>query len=597
MRACVAKVVCVALLLLLSTQSFAQQGYVKLVYDAAAPRVLEQQYKQKQPKKFNETAGAIIDDVLKTLHNNGFLYSYLSDSNKVDDATNLFFHVGEQVRWATLQVDDADADLLNKADLDASLTTKPFSYPRYSARLEKLLGYLEDNGFPFAEIKTDTVLLVNDSLTVKLRLDKKKFVTIDSVYIPPDARITRRYLYNYLQINPKDPYNESLIRKIPTRIKELQFLELTKPPTVTFYADKAVLNLLVKNKNQNRFDFLLGVAPTPTSSTSKRLLVTGDGTLNLLNALGKGEKIDLRFEKLQARTTRLRAAASYPFIFNLPFGVDGDFNLFLNDTLYRDVSYNVGLSYLFSGSQSIKVYFGKFQSRLITVDTNRIKFSMKLPDTLDVNQDRYGIAYQIDKTNFRLNPSSGFTFDVDVAASLRRVLRNARVTSLTNPLEPDFDYGSLYDSLKVERQHLLVHGGVGYFIPLFSGLVVALQERSGYMSGNNLLANELFRLGGFRSLRGFDEESIPSRWYHTGTVELRYLLGTLSYAALFADGGLVSRRSTNGYVEDVPVGIGAGLNFQTKAGIFSLNYAVGRTNASGFDFRAAKIHFGYLTVF
>jgi hemolysin activation/secretion protein len=117
------------------------------------------------------------------------------------------------------------------------------------------------------------------------------------------------------------------------------------------------------------------------------------------------------------------------------------------------------------------------------------------------------------------------------------------------------------------------------------------------MSGGNLLANELYRLGGFRSLRGFDEESIPVRWYHTGTVELRYLLGSLSYAALFADGGLVSRRATDGYVEDVPIGIGAGLNFQTKAGIFSLNYAVGRNSSSTFDFRAAKIHFGYVTVF
>lgn len=581
-----------------SLKSFAQQRYVKLMYDATAPRVLSQEYKQKNARKLNSAAAIIVNEVLKTLHNNGFLYSYLSDSSGVADTTQLFFHVGEQVRWGMLTVDDADDYLLNKTDLDASLTTKPFSYPRYSARLEKLLNYLEDNGYPFAEIKTDTVLLINDSLTAKLKLDKKKFVTIDSIYIPPDARITRRYLYNYLQINPKDPYNESLIRKIPTRIKELQFIELTKPPTITFFADKAVLNLLIKNKNQNRFDFILGVLPTPASVTGKRLLVTGDGKLNLLNALGKGEKINLRFEKLQARTTRLRADAAYPFIFNLPFGINGDFNLYFNDTLYRDLEYNVGFSYLFSGTQSIKVYYGMFQSRLVTIDTNVVKFSHKLPNVLDVNANRYGIAYQIDKTNFRLNPSSGFTFDIDVAASLRQVKRNARITGLTDPLQPEFNYNSLYDSLKVQKSHLIIRGGISYYLPLFaSGLVLALRERSGYLSGQQLLNNELYRLGGFRNLRGFDEESIPARWYHTGTIELRYLLGTFSYAALFADGGYVNRKTTDGYVTDVPVGIGAGLNFQTRAGIFSINYAVGRNSSTTFDFRAAKIHFGYLTVF
>ena len=567
------------------------------MFDAPPPKVLKDD--ERSTKAFAPKASVhqVYSDALRTLHLNGYINAFINDTNSIADTLNVSFRLGEQMRWGTLTVAEADKHLLNKAGIEQNQNNKPFQFERYAARLEKLLTYLEYNGYPFAEIRTDTIIRNNDTVSVKLTLDKKRFVTIDSIYIPPDARITRRYLYNYLQIAPGDPYSEALIRKIPTRIRELQFLELQRTPFVTFYADRAVLNLLVKNRNQNKFDFILGVAPTPTSSVGKRLLVTGDGRLNLLNALGKGERLDLRFEKLQARTTRIRTEASYPFIFNLPFGVDGGFNLFLNDTLYRNLEYNVGLLYLFSGTHTVKVYFGRFQSRLITVDTTLVKFSRRLPSTLDVNQDRYGIAYNIDRTNFRLNPSAGFSFGVDAAVSQRRVQRNVRITSLRDPLNPEYDFNALYDTLKQNNDQLLLQANAAFYQRLFSQLVLALQTRGGFMSGDALLVNELYRLGGFRSLRGFDEESIPSRWYGIGTVELRYLLGASSYANLFSDVGFVSRRDLEGFTEDVPVGIGAGMNFQTKAGIFSLNYAVGRTNEAGFDFRAAKIHFGYLTVF
>ena len=568
-----------------------------MLFDAPPPKVLKVEQRSTKPFAIRNSIQQSYNDALRSLHLNGFVNAFVKDTSSVGDTLAVSIHVGERKRWGSLEVAEADKHLLNKAGIEADQNNKPFQFERYAARLEKLLIYLEDNGYPFAELTTDSVFRQGDSINVKLRLDKKKFVTIDSIYIPADARIARRYLYNYLQINPGDPYSESLIRKIPTRIRELQFLELQRTPFVTFYADRAVLNLLVKNRNQNKFDFILGVAPTPTSAVGKRLLVTGDGRLNLLNALGKGERMDLRFEKLQARTTRIRTEASYPFIFNLPFGVDAGFNLFLNDTLYRNLEYNVGLLYLFTGTNSVKVYFGRFQSRLITVDTSTLKLSKTLPQTLDVNQDRYGVAYNIDKTNFRLNPSAGFAFGIDGAVSRRKIIRNVRITSLTDPLNPEYNFNALYDTMKLENDQLLLTANAAFYQRLFSQLVLALQTRGGFMSGDALLTNELYRLGGFRSLRGFDEESIPSRWYGIGTVELRYLLSTYSYANLFSDIAYVSRRDLEGFRNDVPIGVGSGLNFQTKAGIFSLNYAVGRTDQSGFDFRAAKIHFGYLTVF
>ena len=45
-------------------------------------------------------------------------------------------------------------------------------------------------------------------------------------------------------------------------------------------------------------------------------------------------------------------------------------------------------------------------------------------------------------------------------------------------------------------------------------------------------------------------------------------------------------------------GLGAGMNFETQAGIFGISAAVGRLNpGDGLDVRATKFHLGYVSVF
>jgi hypothetical protein len=48
---------------------------------------------------------------------------------------------------------------------------------------------------------------------------------------------------------------------------------------------------------------------------------------------------------------------------------------------------------------------------------------------------------------------------------------------------------------------------------------------------------------------------------------------------------------------DAPIGYGAGFSFETKAGIFSINYAIGQQQGNAPDFRSAKVHFGIVNSF
>ncbi len=107
----------------------------------------------------------------------------------------------------------------------------------------------------------------------------------------------------------------------------------------------------------------------------------------------------------------------------------------------------------------------------------------------------------------------------------------------------------------------------------------------------------MFRIGGLRSLRGFDEESIFASTYVIPTVEYRFLFSQNSNLLLFAEGAWYENTSNGLYVSDMPVSVGAGINFETKAGILTLNYALGNQFNNGFDLRSGKIHFGLTALF
>ena len=104
-------------------------------------------------------------------------------------------------------------------------------------------------------------------------------------------------------------------------------------------------------------------------------------------------------------------------------------------------------------------------------------------------------------------------------------------------------------------------------------------------------------LGGNQLLRGFDEESIFATNYVLGTIEYRYLIGQNSYFFVFGDMAYLKNKTNENDFSNRPIGVGAGMTFETKAGIFGISYALGKLEKTAFEFRAAKVHFGFVSLF
>ena len=537
-----------------------------------------------------------LASVFNQLYEKGFLLTSI-DSMQIDSVHfTAFIKLNKQVEWAFLSKGNVSEDLLNRINLKTnSFTEKNFYYKEIKSIEEKLLTYCENNGFPFAKVWLDSIVWKKNLLSASLMIDKGKLITIDSIKVDGDVKIANAYLYGYLGIKPGDLYNESLIREINKQVDEIPFVQQESTARIIFNDDKASIILQLKNRNASKFDLVIGVLPN--NRVSGKVIVTGQGSLDMWNVLGRGERLTLSLDKLQPRSTEFKSALQYPYLLQQPFGINLGFEINKNDTFYIDVKKEIGLQYLFSGRNYIKGFVRNTTSSLLSVDTFEIKQSHTLPSQIDLSVTYYGLEAAYEKLDFRLSPRKGWHLFASAAVGNRKVIRNPAITQLTDLNEPDFNFSSLYDSLpeKSLRYELLAKADKYTSISRTQVLKLSFQTKS--LIAPDVFQNELYRIGGNRLLRGFDEQSVYASWYNVFTAEYRYLIQRTSYLFLFTDFAYIEHQLPNNFYTDWPKGVGAGLTFQTKAGIFGVSYAVGSERGNPLQLRSAKIHFGYINEF
>jgi hemolysin activation/secretion protein len=135
-----------------------------------------------------------------------------------------------------------------------------------------------------------------------------------------------------------------------------------------------------------------------------------------------------------------------------------------------------------------------------------------------------------------------------------------------------------------------------HFVPLGKQSTMKLAVNAGIYQSANYFRNELFQIGGYRLMRGFDEESQFVSQYAIGTAEYRYRVGLNSFFFVFTDGGfgkhLLEAKKNHSYL-----GTGVGLSLETKAGVINLAGALGKREDTEFNFRQFKIHVGFASYF
>jgi len=572
---------------LISTSAIAQKKYtlsIQLVDTIHATDFasIKKEVVENESFKDSLAAGKELQKIISTLQGSGYLASSFDSVRFDSTACRAYLYLGEKYQWASLRKGNVDDVYLSGTGFRNKLFQKKlFRYDQVSKVLNNIIVNCENHGYPFATVKLDSISFSEKEIHASLNLDRGRFCKIDSVVMKGKDVVAPVYIYNYIGIKPGGIYDESKIRRITVRLHELPFVTEARSNEILFDEKQTKLLLYLDSRKASQFDGVLGVAPDENG----KVILTGEAHLKLQNALKRGEVIELNWKQLPAKSQDLKVHALYPYLLNTPIGIDGNLSIYKQDTTFLDVIKNLGVQYMFNGTNYIKAFVNNKESSLLSTDG--LEFQTVLPDYADVTTTLYGLSLHIEKFDYRYNPRKGFVLETTPSTGNRVIKKNGDL----NPV--------IYDSLKLRttQYHLEFKGD--YFVPLGQRQVIDIGNMSGYIYSPDLFSNELFRIGGLRSLRGFDEESIRASLYTIGKVEYRYLLEQNSFLFAFFNQAWYENKS-RGIVDDrkdTPFGFGAGINFETKLGIMSVSYALGKQFNNPVQFRAGKVHFGIISYF
>lgn len=523
------------------------------------------------------------------------------DSFRIDSLQGrAWVFAGRKYQWGSLNLDSIPEAVKSSLHWDEkNFSGEHFSYRQWEQMQEAFLNYYADRGYPFAKINFENVSIEGGRINAALETTSGIHYKIDSIHVVGDVKINNVFLQHYLNIYNGTPYNRSKLMQISKLLAELPYLEESRRWDMTMLGTGATLNLYLKPRKSSEVNVLIGFIPG--NNITGKLQVTADVHLNLKNALGMGETILLNWQQFRPKSPKLDIGYSHPYIFNSPFGADLSFSLLKMDSAWLQLKGVFGIQYLFSAHQWVKAFYQTEQSNTLQggVDTQQVINTHRLPSIIDVSTGSFGLGYHLERLDYRLNPQRGFVLDLTGTAGLKKIQRNNDIVQLKDPDEPAFDFNTLYDSLKENSYRFSITSSMAKYFPLGTNSVLKLAANGGWMQSPSLFQNELFRIGGFRLLRGFDEESIYASRYGVGTVEYRYLIGRNSFFYGFTDVGVthapvVSRPD----ISHSFISGGIGLEFQTSAGLLKITYAIGKRDDVKFNWRnASKIHFGYINYF
>ena len=541
-----------------------------------------------------------VNKLPSLLQAKGFVNASL-DSIFFDTASaKVVLYIGEQYKWAHVNIASADPQILAVSGWNGKLfSNKPINFDQLRGFQENMLVYLENNGYPFAKIFLDSISLIEDSVNASLIIDKGPFYKIDSIRVYGSAKISNSFLQHYLDIPNGSVYNRERLLRISKKIKELSFVEEEQPSNMSLLGTGSVLNLYLKQRRSSQVNAIIGFLPNNDQLSSKKLLVTGEANINLQNAFGGGEALGLNWQQLQVKSPRLNIFYRHPYLFNSPLGVDFSFDMLRKDSSYLNINLNLGARYELSESQSGKIFLQHLQTIVSQGGINEAQViaSKTLPDIADVSSLGLGVEFEKNKTNYKFNPRSGYLFNVGGSGGTKKIKKNNEILELEDPSDPSFDFDGLYDTVKLKSYQLRLLGTVAKYFPLGKQGTFKTALNGGTILSDNIYKNELFQIGGYKMLRGFDEESEYLSQYVVGTLEYRYLIGLNSFFFGFVDGGWGRNNSHSSKYTHTYIGTGLGLALETKAGIFNLAWAVGKRDDTQFNLRQSKIHFGFVNYF
>jgi len=531
------------------------------------------------------TALRTVRELVLALQADAYLTASADDMHWSRDTVRVHLYVGEQFRWAYLHNGNLGDGLLTRAGYREKFFRRtPWHPADWVALQERVLTEAENQGYPFATVGIDSLRLSGRDIAGRVVLKRGPVVYFDSLQIVGSSKTKKRFLAKYLQILPEAPYSQQRVAAAAALLRQLPYVRLRAEPEVRFARGRARVYLLLDERSANQFDAIVGLLPNDGRSGVQ---FTGDVTVALRNLRGGGKQLGLQWRKVDAASQLLDLSYLHPNIFGTPLEVGTTFNLYKQNNDFLTLRPRLQVSYPTARAGRLTFFAEQRSSRLLD---SLLRLRTTLPDNADSEYISYGIGYSRANLDDIYFPHRGLFLSVQGGVGTKTVRKNADLND------------SLYRRVNFRSTQYSLSGRGERYWALSRQSVLLVRLRGEGLFNQRLFLNDLFRLGGLNSLRGFSENQFYTNAYGVGTVEFRQFTGPEGYVFIFADQAVLQAYLPTNLATralDQPTGLGAGLSFRTPAGLFQFVYSVGRSEFlnTSFSLTNSKVHFGLTSRF
>lgn len=524
-------------------------------------------------------SASLIDELVKVKNHyrvKGFVTCGFDSLVSINDTTKAFFYLGSKFK----RIQIVQGNVPEEWWIARSETHKQTSLRQIGGSEKRIIQKAENNGYPFARIFFDSVDVSQSSIKIIPKIESGPLILFDSLTVVGKQVYGNRYLHHHLGIKPESQYDERRVEAIEDVIVRDASIKLTAPIETRFADNHARIYLPLDYVASNQFDVLIGFLPN--SRNDGRLLVNGQAEIVLNNMFRAGKRLELEWRKIQVSSQTFSTAYLHRHLFGTDLHVKLGLDLFKQDSTFLSVDRSIGLVL----SKSAFTDFTANYTRSTSQPTTELENSLgETPSIIGWKKNTYGLEFSRQTQSDLFFARKGHAFSSGINLSSKSLNLAGSNDSLKTSL--------INQSLQYEV--FLSHN---QFITIWGNWVLQSKTEVRFMDNpTGLFINDLYRLGGNTSVRGFTDYEFFASQYVLGVIELRYYATEDLFIRFFYDQVYLESKRTSLNNKDYPLGIGLGLAFATKNGNFYFSYALGKSGSQALTPNLSKIHFGLRTKF
>jgi hypothetical protein len=508
-------------------------------------------------KKEHKDSISIFDElnrIHKLVQVNGYFLSVVDSLVLKQKNYFAFFNMNQKVDSVILKQQNLPEVILQKFNFKQHKIKIPIH--QLAIFLTKISETFESKGNSFSKIRLKNMSTENKILYADIDFDASKERKMNKLIFKGYENFPNSFIKNYFSIKEEMVFNKKKLSEISKLSKNLNFVSEIKPPETLFTKDSTFVYVYLKKNKGNSFDGLINLA----SQENGKLKFNGYVDLKLRNILNKGEHFNLLWNSFGNQRQEFSIATQIPYIFNSKLSPELNFSIYKQDSTFLNTKFNSNLQYQIKSNTSLFVSFTQENSeRLTNVASENI-------ETFTSAFLGFGYQYTMPKNDlFRNNI---FFLNINPSFGNRKSENNS------------------FRQIKLEST-------ISYLLDISNRSSIYLKNKTGVLNSENYIENELFRIGGNNSIRGFNEQSIFVKDYIIQNIEYRYLISNDSFIYSITDLALIKTTNTI----DKLIGLGVGYLFTTNNSQINISTTIGTDSKNRINFKNAQLFINWINFF